>query len=99
MSIASEEAVSSARSRLQPWIYWLAVAIGVFHIWVNSFGILSEIWRNSLHMGLLAALGFLMYPFRKRSLPNATLIIDVILSVLAFRAPRLIEFSEVFSLM
>ena len=84
MSIASEEAVSSARSRLQPWIYWLAVAIGVFHIWVNSFGILSEIWRNSLHMGLLAALGFLMYPFRKRGLPNATLIIDVILSVLAF---------------
>jgi TRAP transporter 4TM/12TM fusion protein len=46
-------------------VYWLAVIISLFHIWVNTFGAMSELWQNSLHMGLLGALGFFTIPFIK----------------------------------
>jgi len=46
-------------------VYWLAVLIALFHIWVNTFGTMSELWQNSLHMGLLGALGFFTIPFIK----------------------------------
>ena len=81
--ITSEVEVSAIRSGLQPLIYWLAIVIAVFHIWVNSFGILSEFWRNSFHLGLLANLGFLMYPVRKQGSTKITLVLDVSLSILA----------------
>lgn len=72
----------SKRVKLQPIIYWLAVAISLFHIWVNTFGIFSEIWRNSLHMGLLGALGFLVYPVRTKGSAKLNLVIDIFLSIL-----------------
>ena len=34
-------------------VYWLAIAIAIFHIWVNNFSLMSELWRNAIHMGSL----------------------------------------------
>lgn len=45
---------------------WFAAGVAVFHIWANTFGNLSELWRNSLHLGMLGALGFILYPAFKR---------------------------------
>ena len=79
---AIETEITTTRFRLQPFIYWGAVAVALFHIWVNSFGLLNETWRNSLHMGLLGALGFLMYPVSKKGKPEVNLFLDVFLSIL-----------------
>jgi len=80
--IEKTKAIVIARARLQPFIYWLAVAVALFHIWVNTFGFLSETWRNSLHMGLLGALAFLMYPIAKQGSVKINLILDLFLSIL-----------------
>ena len=55
------------RSKLQPWIYGLAIVISLFHLWVNTFGTISEFWRNSLHLGLLGAIGFQVYPLQTKA--------------------------------
>ncbi len=65
-------------------IYWLAVVISLLHIGVNALSLFDEIWRNSLHWGLLGALAFLVYPtmLKKASL-QINLAIDVLLSILS----------------
>ncbi len=77
----------SEKNKLQPVIYWLAIAISGFHLWVNTFGTISEFWRNSLHLGLLGALGFLIYPLFPQKRAGAKSdrsyrIIDILLSIL-----------------
>ena len=77
-------------------VYWLAVLISVFHIWVNTFGVLSELWRNALHMGLLGALGFFTIPFLKRKKEEGKILktINVILGLLIFATALYIIFFE-----
>lgn len=65
-------------------VYWLAVVVAIFHIWANNFSLVSELWRNALHMGMLGALGFLIYPgWKKRGLKFG-LWVDIFLAVLIF---------------
>ena len=74
----------SEKNKLQPVIYWLAIAISGFHLWVNTFGTISEFWRNSLHLGFLGALGFLIYPLfpKKSDTARSYRIIDILLGIL-----------------
>ena len=71
---------STLHCQLQPLIYWLAVFTSLFHLWVNSFGTISEFWRNSFHLGLLGAIGFLLYSLSPKTKPRWSTIIDVVLS-------------------
>ncbi len=48
-------------------IYWVGVAMALFHIWVNTIGIMPEIQRNALHFSFICFLGYLIYPFKKRN--------------------------------
>ncbi len=48
---------------------WIAAGVAAFHIWANTFGDLSDLWRNALHLGLLGFLGFMLYPGIKRKKP------------------------------
>ncbi|MDJ0703911.1 MAG: TRAP transporter fused permease subunit [Leptolyngbyaceae cyanobacterium MO_188.B28] len=92
--IADETEIHFSRFGLQPFIYWMAVAVALFHIWINSFSILSEIWRNSLHMGLLGSLGFLIYPVRKQGSAKFNLIVDVSLSILTLAVSTYLILAE-----
>ncbi len=71
-----------AKNKLEPVIYWLAIATSGFHLWVNTLGTISEFWRNSFHLGLLGALGFLIYPLFPQKRSHSYPIIDVLLSML-----------------
>ncbi len=62
-------------------IYIFAVLIALFHIWVNSLGVISDLWRNSLHLGLLGALGFLLYPLSKKTNNKWLITIDILLAI------------------
>ncbi len=76
-------------------VYWLAVVIALFHIWVNTFGVLSELWRNSLHMGLLGMLGYFTIPFFKRKGdPKPLKYLNVFLGILIFGTALYIMFFE-----
>lgn len=57
------------------WLIWIAAGVAAFHIWANSFGDLSDLWRNALHLGLLGFLGFILYPGVKRKTPHKVLAI------------------------
>ncbi len=48
------------------WMTWFAAGTALFHLWANTLGNLSELWRNSLHLGLLGFLGFLLFPRPKK---------------------------------
>jgi len=52
---------------------WIAAGVAAFHIWANTFGDLSDLWRNALHLGLLGFLGFILYPGIKRKTPHKVL--------------------------
>ena len=76
-------------------VYWLSVAIALFHIYVNNFSLLSELWRNALHMGMLGLLGYLIYPGWKRGAKKLSLTVDVVLGLLiAGTAVYLIAFEQ-----
>ncbi|MBC2713069.1 MAG: TRAP transporter permease [Desulfosarcina sp.] len=67
----SEGEVTTARREFKgsmaKVIYWVGVAMALFHIWVNTVGIMPEIQRNALHFSFICFLGYLIYPFKKRN--------------------------------
>ena len=74
--------------------YWLAIAIAIFHIWVNNFSLMSELWRNAIHMGSLGALGFLLYPGWKKRAPKFGLAMDIVLAIAVFSCSMYLVFFE-----
>jgi len=48
--------------RLKNYLTWIAASIAVFHVYANTLGTISDLWRNALHFGLLGGLGFILYP-------------------------------------
>jgi TRAP transporter 4TM/12TM fusion protein len=63
-------------------LYVAGILCSLFHIWVNTVGILPEIQRNALHYSFLLFMGFLSYPLLKRH-PRTTFPVDVALALLA----------------
>ena len=63
-------------------IYWFGVGTSLFHLWINTVGIMPEIQRNAVHYGLILFLGFLIYPMSKNN-PKGTFKIDACLALLA----------------
>ncbi len=57
------------------FLSWIAAGVAAFHIWANTFGDLSDLWRNALHLGLLGAMGFILYPGIKTKKPHKALAI------------------------
>ncbi|MGA1862744.1 TRAP transporter permease [Deferribacter thermophilus] len=64
-------------------VYFVGIITSLFHLWVNTVGIMPEIQRNALHYSFLLFLGYLLYPMSKKH-PEKTLKIDIILAVLSF---------------
>lgn len=64
-------------------VYGLCVLISLFHIWVNTLGVITTIFQNALHMASMLMLAFLIYPARKRSSRERFSIPDLIFSLLS----------------
>jgi TRAP transporter 4TM/12TM fusion protein len=62
--------------------YVIAVIMSLFHIWVNTFGVMPGIYRNAAHLGFVLILVFFLYPLSKKQ-PNRYLSFDVIFAFLA----------------
>jgi len=79
--------------KMKPFIYWFAVATSLFHLWVNTIGIMPEIQRNAVHYGSIVFMAFILYPFLKKY-PLQTFKIDFFLAVMAFAVGLYLVFFE-----
>jgi len=66
----------------QTTTYAIAVIMSLFHIWVNTFGVMPGIYRNAVHLGFVLILIFFLYPISKRY-PQKFITLDVILAFLS----------------
>jgi len=74
-------------------VYWAGVVCSLFHLWVNTVGVMPEIQRNALHYGFILFMGFILYPVLPR-LAKRTLSLDVALGTLAFAVGLYLVFFE-----
>ncbi|TVM15956.1 TRAP transporter permease [Oceanidesulfovibrio indonesiensis] len=74
-------------------VYFVGIICSLFHIWINTFGIMPEIQRNAVHYSLLLFLGFLQYPLLKRK-SDKSIGIDYVLAILAFAVGLYLVFFE-----
>lgn len=74
-------------------IFVVGVAMSLFHLWYNSFGVISEVWRNAAHYSFILFMGFFLFPLSKKK-PDQTLKIDIILAALGCSAGLYLIFFE-----
>jgi len=77
--ITTKRTLGSTTSAL---VYWFSVFTSLFHLWINTIGIMPEIQRNAVHYGLILFLGFIIYPmFPKKA--HKTFKFDLLLAVMS----------------
>ena len=74
-------------------LYVTGIACSLFHVWVNTFGVLPEIQINAIHYSFMLFMGFIQYPFLKTR-PDETLKLDFALAVLALCVGLYLVFFE-----
>ncbi len=68
--------------KVMVFVMIFAVLTSIFHIWLNSVSLMILIKKNALHLGLMLAMSFLMYPASKKSSKVNPSVLDWILSVM-----------------
>jgi TRAP-type uncharacterized transport system fused permease subunit len=63
-------------------VYIIGIGASIFHIWVNTIGVMPGIYRNAVHLGFILVLAFFFYPMFKRK-PQKGFGIDILLAFLA----------------
>ncbi len=64
--IKKEEGTSGVRGFSNTFTSLVAISLSLFILWVNTFGVMLAIKRNTLYMGLTLALIFMIYPTTKK---------------------------------
>ncbi len=77
--LAAQRRLSGIHLRV---IYWVGVAMSLFHLWINTVGIMPEIQRNAIHFAFILFMGYLIYPPVKR-FARQTLPLDYGLAILS----------------
>lgn len=64
-----EEEVSTRKlfGKAAFFVMVFSIVTSAIHIWMNSFSLMMVIKKNAIHLGLMLALTFLMYPATKKS--------------------------------
>lgn len=62
-------------------VYILGIASSLFHIWVNTIGVMPGIYRNAVHLGFILVLAFFFYPMFRRK-PQKGLGVDILFAFL-----------------
>lgn len=89
--------VSVAQRQFDGWqskmIYVVAIAMSLFHLWINTIGVMPEIQRNSIHFAFILFLGYLLFPISPK-LEKKTLGLDWVLALLSLAAGFYLVFFE-----
>lgn len=73
-----EEEVSTRKlfGKAAFFVMIFSIVTSAIHIWMNSFSLMMVIKKNAIHLGLMLALTFLMYPATKKSSKEKPSIFD-----------------------
>ena len=83
-----ESATRSFKNPLMKKIFFIAcLLVSGYHLYTAAFGPPVTLVHRSLHVAMIMALGFLMYPAGKSSDMTKPSVLDWILSLLSFAAP------------
>ncbi len=74
-------------------LFVVGIGMSLFHLWYNSFGVISEVERNAAHFSFILLMGFFIYPLSKKH-PGRTLGVDVVLALLGCAAGLYLIFFE-----
>lgn len=74
-------------------VYWVGVLMSLFHLWVNTVGIMPNIQRNAMHFAFICFMGYLLYPVARR-VADKTLRLDYVWAGLSFAAGLYLIFFE-----
>ena len=66
-------------------LYVVGILCSLFHLWVNTIGVMPEIQVNAIHYGFMLFMGYLYYPLLKKR-PRETLPADYVLAFLSVAA-------------
>ncbi len=91
----AQEAISTRKfaGKVAIVIMVFSVFVSVFHIYMNSFSLMILIKKNGIHLAMMLAMCFLMYPATRKSDPVNPTILDWILSLLGIVVGLYIVFS------
>jgi TRAP transporter 4TM/12TM fusion protein len=70
-----------------PVVYWVGAAVAVVHIYLNTFGTISELQFSAIHFASFGFLCALLYPLTKAHKPStrfALSVADVVIAVAVF---------------
>jgi len=76
--------MSISADKLKPFIFYYAIAISIFHFWINIWGGLSDLWFNAAHFSLLASLGYLTLRASSYSSNEKIPLYDIALAIVTF---------------
>ncbi|WP_031480820.1 TRAP transporter permease [Maridesulfovibrio frigidus] len=74
-------------------IYVVGIICSLFHLWVNTVGVMPEIQRNAIHYSFMLFIGFIQYPLLKKH-ARATLPLDYFFATLSFAVGFYLVFFE-----
>ncbi len=78
------------KGALRVLVFALAIGLSFFHLYTAAFGTIYVMFQRCVHIGLVSALVFLLYPFSKKRFKNRVTLLDVVwigLSLAAFIYP------------
>lgn len=76
--------MSISANYLKPFVFYYAIAISIFHFWINIWGGLSDLWFNAAHFSLLASLGYLTLRASNYSSNEKIPLYDIALAIMTF---------------
>ena len=82
-----ESATRKFTGKMAKFFYILCLLVSGYHLYMASFGPPVTLVHRSLHVAMITAMGFLMYPCFKSSDHSKPSIIDWILALLCFTIP------------
>lgn len=87
-----ESATRSFRGPIKTFFFFACLLVSLYHLYTASFGPPVTLVHRSLHVAMILSLGFLMYPFSRRSDMERPAWGDWLLAGLSFAAPLYIWF-------
>ncbi len=61
-TLAAQRVLSGWQARI---VYGVCILTSLFHLWVNTVGVMPELQRNAIHFGFILFLGYILYPGTK----------------------------------
>ena len=69
------------------FFFFACLLVSAYHLYTSAFGPPATLVHRSLHVAMILALGFLMYPFSARSSRSRPSVFDWLLAALSFAVP------------